>query len=112
MDRKHENQKELGSYLNSNDSYLKNCPSDELENRRKLTRAIFGLTGLGGVYGFENQFEKAIEYFEKALKIAGEQKDKRQEALSYVGLGETYRVNNQFQTAIGCFEKALTVAKR
>jgi hypothetical protein len=58
--------KNLGSYLDSKESYLKDCESEELENRRKVTQAIFGLSGLGDAYGVEKEFEKEREKQKKA----------------------------------------------
>ncbi len=54
---------------------------------------------------------KAIEYFDKALKIAQEIGDRRNEGACFGNLGVAYRDLGEVRKAIVCYEKALKIAR-
>ena len=60
-------------------------------------------------YSALSQYEKAIGYYEHALVIAQEFKNRRVEARSLNNLGIAYRELSQYEKAIGYFEQALAI---
>ena len=58
------------------------------------------------------QFETAIEYHQRHLKIAKEMGDNDGEGISYGGLGNAYQGLGLFKTAIKCHQHSLEIAKK
>ncbi|MCK5176302.1 MAG: tetratricopeptide repeat protein, partial [Candidatus Aenigmarchaeota archaeon] len=63
---------------------------------------------LGGAYKSKGEYDKAIEYLEKAVKILEE--DHPDVAVSYNNLGEVYRLKGEYDKAIEYLEKALKIS--
>ena len=79
-----------------------------VENRSREGRA-YGI--LGNAYQSLGNFQKAIEYHEKDLKIAKKGGDVSGEGGAYCNLGNAYQSLGNFQKAIEYHEKDLKIAK-
>jgi tetratricopeptide (TPR) repeat protein len=66
---------------------------------------------LGLAYRTLGQVEQAIQLCERALVIACESGDRKEEGAIIGNLGIAYRVTGYVEQAINCFERALTVAR-
>ena len=66
---------------------------------------------LGNAFDSLGNFQKAIEYHEKHLKIAKEVGDVSREGMAYGNLGNAYQSLGNFQKAIEYHEKHLKIAK-
>jgi adenylate cyclase len=76
------------------------------------TSAAFSVNGLGKLYMKEGQFEKALEYHDRALGISKKFDDKLQIVRSLRGIGDVYvRLNNN-SLAIDYYRQAITIAEK
>lgn len=62
--------------------------------------------GIGSVYEKQRNFQKAIDYYFKSLKIREEMGDKTGIAVSRNSIGRLYLVQKEFQQALECFLKS------
>lgn len=62
---------------------------------------------LGGLYAFEQEFEKAEQHLKKMLELAEETGDRRQMVNCLNGLGNVYRAMGQTEAAIAAYRRAL-----
>jgi len=72
---------------------------------------LMEMTGLGSIYFILGNPDKAIEYHEKALKIAKDIGDKLDEPKCYMNLGANYAELGDFKKAIEFHEKSLELIK-
>jgi class 3 adenylate cyclase len=76
----------------------------------RFKKEYIGLTGnIGEVYSDNHDYEKAFEYFRKALKAAQNTPDA---AFSYNGLGKLYMRQGQYDLALQNHNKALAIAEK
>ncbi len=74
------------------------------------TEAFVVITGdIGEVYFDNNNYLKALEYFERSIKAAG---DEFSSAFSYNGVGKIYLKEGKFNEALESHNKALKIAKK
>ena len=66
---------------------------------------------LGNAYNSLGDFQKAIEYLERDLKISKEVGDRAGEGGAYCNLGNAYQGLGVFQNAIEYHERALKISK-
>ena len=96
------------SYYKAIDCYEKVRNNDKIfECYQKIVKKSFGRdanawNGLGDCYFSMNQFDKAIESFENAVK------GDPQISNAWNKLGKIYHKKNKFYSAIECFEKAIS----
>lgn len=62
---------------------------------------------LGNAYDSLREYQKAIDYNQKALKIAQQIDDKSTIAYSLIGLGNNYYSTKEYQKAIECYMESL-----
>ncbi len=67
------------------------------------------LAGFGNLYSFQNDFKKAMYFYNKALKVSGETNDVTLEANIYSSIGVVYGQIQEFEKAITYFEKSLAL---
>jgi len=67
---------------------------------------------LGSAYLSMGDYQKAIEYYRRALTIAKENGYKQDEGAWLGNLGIAYRNLGQIKTAIDCYEQALDIARK
>ena len=104
------------SYVNIKDPHAEfhklssNIPQigRELGDRAMATTLHFDI---GNFLHSLGEFQKAIEYHERSLKIAKEVGDREEEGRAYSNLGDDYYSLGDFQKAIGYHEQRLKVSK-
>ena len=69
------------------------------------------LNNLGVAYANLERHEKAIEYYEQALRIAREVKNRINEGNILAGLGTSYRALGRLEESIRCHEQAAFIAR-
>jgi len=67
---------------------------------------------LGAIYDYKGDYSKAIEYYQKSLKIKKERKDEIGQAHTYINLGVVYSKQYDYTKALPHLLKALEIAKR
>ena len=77
----------------------------------RIKKFIYVLGNLGFAYSALGQVEKAIQYYEKALAIAQEIGDRRNEGRWLGYLGSAYSDLGQIEKAIQYYEQALAIAR-
>ena len=80
-----------------------------LDLRKQLTLIVYGK--LGTAYYFSNDFTSAIDYYNEALTLAKEIKDKNGECTNYGNLGSSYLKAEEYEKAIECSTKALRISQ-
>ena len=80
-----------------------------LDLRKQLTLIVYGK--LGTAYYFSNDFTSAIDYYDKALTLAKEMKNKNGECTIYGNLGSSYLKAGEYEKAIECSTKALRISQ-
>ncbi len=81
----------------------------ELSGEDEISEYLLG--SLGILYGKIGSYKKSVECNEKALKIAQEIGDRRNEGAWLGNLGNVYRDFGQVEKAIEYYEKALAIAQ-
>ncbi|MBK9927256.1 MAG: TIR domain-containing protein [Anaerolineales bacterium] len=74
-----------------------------------LSLTQFSMGNLGSAYYRIGQIQKTIEFYEKALSIVQEQRDRRNEEVWLSNLGSAYAVLGNIQKAIKLIEQALVI---
>ena len=64
---------------------------------------------LGVIYEGQNEFEKAEQYYQKAVDMAKCTADKKTEERCYLAMGNLYYSRWEYLKAKNCFEKALAI---
>jgi tetratricopeptide (TPR) repeat protein len=103
-----------GNYRILVDLYTGVLPNDHLKDdqvlKSKKTHCLV-IGYLGNVYCSLGEVIKAIEYYEKALKIAQEIGDKQGEGTWIGNIGTAYSDQGEVKKAIEYYEKALKIAQ-
>ncbi|MEP0753927.1 tetratricopeptide repeat protein [Trichocoleus sp. Lan] len=87
-------------------------PSGCHEKEEDLQTQIQILTQLGEAYRSRDEFTKATEYLEKALKLVNKNDDlKNEKATVLYELGAIYALHNQNEQAIALIEQSLLIAR-
>ncbi len=103
-----------GSYRTLVELYTLMLPQNHFSNETLLSEikthsAVLGELGL--VYSDLGQVEKAIQYYEKALAIDKESRNRRGEENQLGNIGTAYSNLGQVEKAIQYYEKALAIAQ-
>jgi len=80
------------------------------DHRVKQTKAR-ALNRLGTTYLYKSEYDTAIEYFQKFLKISEELGDKKEISGANFNLGSVYYIQGQYEKAIKLFEKFLQISE-
>lgn len=67
---------------------------------------------IGLIYKYKDQNDKALEYYQKALKLASAADDRHQVAILYDNIGGIYREQAQFSKAINYRKRALELFRQ
>ncbi len=78
-------------------------------NRLELARCQ---TKLGFLYKENNNINKAIEYFQKAIKSNGELGNENAVKNLYVNVGMIYSEKENYEQALNCFKKSLQINEK
>ncbi len=78
-----------------------------LVNNGKNSYQLCGI--LGNLYRILEKPTRAINYLERALSIANEERDCAKIAVTLIRLGEALKYNEKHQQAMECFDQALTL---
>jgi len=79
---------------------------EALNSREGLTKALFML---GTYYAVSGDYDEAIAYLMKSLKISIDIDNKLYQTLAYNGLGSSYAGKEEFGNAQECYEKSLAL---
>ncbi len=80
----------------------------KIDNKRNIAKA---LNTQGVSFYLQGNYEKALEYYEKSLKIAEEIGDKRGIGISYNNIGNIYSVQGNYEKALEYYAKSLKIAE-
>ncbi|MDI6708402.1 MAG: DUF835 domain-containing protein [Candidatus Thermoplasmatota archaeon] len=72
----------------------------------------FTFIELGNTYGERGEGDKALEYYEKSLKVLEKVENASELARAYKGMGDVYLKKLDLNRAIDCFEKCRRYAER
>ena len=101
--------KDFQNAINCFKIYLKPLkPLKEVGDREGEGKA-YG--NLGNPYDSLGDFQKAIEYHERGLKISTEVRDRAREKIAYYNLDNAYDSLEDFQKAIESYERDLKISK-
>jgi tetratricopeptide (TPR) repeat protein len=84
--------------------------SGKAESQDERSREGLSYNAIGRAYADIGKVKVATEYLEKALLIAREVGNRRDEAAALTNLGSTYALFGDMQSVIGYFEQALEIA--
>jgi len=87
--------------------YLQSAETDLNSPRPRQDSILRRYGDVGFVYLEMGWFNKAIEYFQKALKMSEQQKDTSEIATNLSNLGISYKMLGHFDRAIDCFLRTL-----
>ncbi|MEY1639199.1 ATP-binding protein [Tenuifilum osseticum] len=82
----------------------------EYENAGNANQAVYYYDKAANAYWRANDYQNAIEYFEKALENITKVGNKNGEKLLYINLGLVYSEISDYTHAQKCFESALNIA--
>jgi len=88
---------------------LKEKLLSELSAKDEISGYLLG--SLGILYGQIGSYKKSIEYTEKALEVARDIGNRKNESASLGNLGNTYSALGQVERAIEYYEQALAIAQ-
>jgi len=77
-----------------------------------LKAAGFAHTNIGGVYWNLRQYQKALEYHQKALDISTNIRDIKGESVSLINIGLVYDDLGHYHKALECYQKALNIDRK
>jgi len=89
---------------------LKEKLLSELSGEEQISKYLF--TSIGILYRNIGSYRKALEHFEKALKIAEKMGDIQSKATLFLNLGEVYLYLENFILSKEYFEKALKISQK
>jgi tetratricopeptide (TPR) repeat protein len=90
------------------EKFLHNGHTKEEKMAMTLQAAVFG--NLGNYYGNQGEYQKGLDYFERALRITRQLGNKKGTASKYSNMGNLYGDMGDYQKAISCYFKALKLA--
>ncbi len=82
---------------------------DDMEAKKALSKAY---NNMGSLYGQQNEYDKAMPYYQDALKLKEESGDTRGAAQTRCNIGLIYLHRNKEKEAYDCFQSALTVFRQ
>jgi serine phosphatase RsbU (regulator of sigma subunit) len=101
----------LGNYPISLEYYNQALSySEQIKKDPSLTNAI--LHGIGKLYETDGQLEKAMEYYQKSLKINESLKDSLAMSLDYNNIGNIHNLSGRYDEAIDYQFKALKIREK
>ena len=98
---------EMGSYDHAEYFYLKALPTEV----HSWIRQAAVLNNLGKVYEEQNKYDKALEYYEKAIQLQRQHLSEDHPALStdYSNIGSIYQKQKKLDLALEYFQRALKI---
>lgn len=102
--------KNKGFYVTALDNYLKASKiSLELKDQGRYSAA---LNNIGIIYILQENYSKAIYYFNKSLEIEEKRKDPLQKSIRYFNLGDCYKELGKYNEAIGFYTNSLLIENK
>jgi tetratricopeptide (TPR) repeat protein len=102
--------KNKGFYVIALDNYLKASKiSLELEDEGRYSAS---LNNIGIIYVLQENYSKAIYYFNKSLEIEEGRKDPLQKSIRYFNLGDCYKELGKYNEAIGFYTNSLLIENK
>lgn len=102
--------KNKGFYVTALDNYLKASKiSLELKDQGRYSAA---LNNIGIIYILQENYSKAIYYFNKSLEIEENRKDPLQKSIRYFNLGDCYKELSKYNEAIGFYTNSLLIENK
>lgn len=99
--------KNKGFYVTALDNYLKASKiSLELKDEGRYSAS---LNNIGIIYVLQENYSKAIYYFNKSLEIEEGRKDPLQKSIRYFNLGDCYKELGKYNEAIGFYTNSLLI---
>ena len=80
--------------------------SDTIVEKRTINMITFEL---GKIYQIQNEFEKAKQYYQRAIDLTKSTADKETEAICYLALGGLSYSRSEYHKAKRCYEKAVAI---
>ena len=80
--------------------------SDTIIEKRTINMITFEL---GKIYQIQNEFEKAKQYYQRAIDLTKSTADKETEAKCYLALGGLSYSRSEYHKAKRCYEKAVAI---
>jgi len=71
----------------------------------------YGLLNLGLTFYYQGDFPKAVEYYEKSLKISEDIGDKQQISKCFMNLGMVFDDQGNRSKAISYYERSLKISE-
>jgi tetratricopeptide (TPR) repeat protein len=78
----------------------------------KDTSGVNALNQLSVLYRYEQSYEQALSYAEKALQLSVDLKDQKAQRLALSNIGEVYFEQGNYTNSLEKFEKALDLARQ
>lgn len=102
--------KNKGFYVTALDNYLKASKiSLELKDEGRYSAS---LNNIGIIYVLQENYSKAIYYFNKSLEIEEGRKDPLQKSIRYFNLGDCYKELGKYNEAIGFYTNSLLIENK
>lgn len=102
--------KNKGFYVTALDNYLKASKiSLELKDEGRYSAS---LNNIGIIYVLQENYKKAIYYFNKSLEIEENRKDPLQKSIRYFNLGDCYKELSKYNEAIGFYTNSLLIENK
>ncbi|MFN6084398.1 MAG: tetratricopeptide repeat protein [Fluviicola sp.] len=102
--------KNKGFYVTALDNYLKASKiSLELKDEGRYSAS---LNNIGIIYVLQENYSKAIYYFNKSLEIEEDRKDPLQKSIRYFNLGDCYKELSKYNEAIGFYTNSLLIENK
>jgi tetratricopeptide (TPR) repeat protein len=102
--------KNKGFYVTALDNYLKASKiSLELKDEGRYSAS---LNNIGIIYVLQENYSKAIYYFNKSLEIEEGRKDPLQKSIRYFNLGDCYKELSKYNEAIGFYTNSLLIENK
>lgn len=98
---------EMGLYERAEYFYLKTLPKE----KENWIRQAAVLNNLGKIYHDQDKLDKALEYYEKAMKLQRQYLPENHSSLSadYSNIGTVYQKQNKLDLALNYFQRALKI---
>jgi len=102
--------KNKGFYVTALDNYLKASKiSLELKDEGRYSAS---LNNIGIIYVLQENYSKAIYYFNKSLEIEQDRTDPLQKSIRYFNLGDCYKELSKYNEAIGFYTNSLLIENK
>ncbi len=102
--------KNRGFYVSSLNYYLQALNIAELLKDKGRISAC--LNNIGSIYELQEEFEKAITYFEKSSEIEKTLGNPLQQSIRYYNLGECYKKIKKYDIALNYYTTSLVIEKK